>query len=270
MTPDTPGKPRPGTAIVAADRTVPVEFVGKIDANYYCRAWNAKRKKYCRARAGSGTTHPGVNRCHKHGGTVEGDGRHETATHGKHRRYAGMNAPRIQALIEQYRAMPDPFDVRDDLVVARALMHDWLERYAEFTAALTAWYDTWEGKYAPLAIADRNALVEVLQEHQANLREIGGTTEQWGQLSRARAAVDFLALPQVAKPRHVLDVSDAMSHVDTISKVIHRAEQIRQHGAVSIERIRLFLLGIDRVLELELLDHELRQRVRKGISAVRV
>src|SRR5581483_10145012 len=140
-------------------------------------------------------------------------------THGQRRRYGGMNAPRIRELVEQFAADEQPWDVRPELDVARALFRDWIERYDEFTAALAAWYDTWEGKYIPLGAENKRALLDVLEEYEAILRESDPTETQETQLARARAAVDFLASPQAPKPRVVLDVSDAIKHVDVISKV---------------------------------------------------
>jgi hypothetical protein len=114
-------------------------------------------------------------------------------------------------------------------------------------------------------------LVATLDEYENLLAEEAGDREAADQnLDLARAAVTFLSMPQRAEAAAVLDISDAMSHVETISKVIYRAEQIRQHGSISIERVRLFLLAIDRVLEIEVRDVEHRQRIRKGISAIRV
>jgi hypothetical protein len=50
---------------------MPTSYVGKLASNYYCRGWNAKRRKYCTSRAGLGTQHAGVGRCKMHGGTKE-------------------------------------------------------------------------------------------------------------------------------------------------------------------------------------------------------
>jgi hypothetical protein len=47
---------------------LPTTYVGKLESNYYCRAWNVKRQKYCGSRAGFGTNHPGSGRCKLHGG----------------------------------------------------------------------------------------------------------------------------------------------------------------------------------------------------------
>lgn len=215
--------------MTAADDTeIPATHVGKLAPNVYCRAWNPKRGKYCKARAGTGTQHPGVGRCRHHDG-----GGDTKLTHGLRSRYL-VNAPRIAALLEEYQRDPDPLNVLGELALARALLHDWVDRYEQFTAALIAWHDTWEGKYVPLTAAEKTALLESLDEYEQLLRADAEPTErQVGQLALARAAVTFLATPQTPKPRSVLDVADAVRHVDVISKVIHRVEQARAANAVS-------------------------------------
>jgi hypothetical protein len=75
------------TALVAIDpsmdKTIPTQFVGKLEPNYYCRGWNAKREKYCRHRAGHGTDHNGVGRCSFHGGNIDNA---DKLKHGQSRR----------------------------------------------------------------------------------------------------------------------------------------------------------------------------------------
>jgi hypothetical protein len=116
---------RPTTALAAAseDRTIPAEYAGVLQPNYYCRAWNGKRTKYCRSRAGSKTTHPGVGRCNVHGGLREGDGR---VTHG---RFSRVRDTVIGALVEQHLADPDPLNLAQELALARATLEDYLHRY---------------------------------------------------------------------------------------------------------------------------------------------
>lgn len=251
--------------VPVGDRDIPDAFVGKLAPNFFCRAWNAKRAKYCRARAGAGTSHAGAGRCRHHDGGGE-----DKLTHGQDRRYGGLQAPRIRELIAAFAEDPQPFDVRPELAAARALFVDWLERYETFVAALTAWYESWEGQYLPLNEQDARALSHVLDEYDALITEAEPTFKQRDDLERARDAVKFLAMPRASKPRQILDPADAMRHVDTISKVIYRAEQIRQHGSISIQRVQLFMLGIDRVLEVEVSDLAQRQRIRRGIGAIKV
>ncbi|HVX39599.1 MAG TPA: hypothetical protein VHB25_08500 [Gemmatimonadaceae bacterium] len=252
-------------AVVPADRAVPSEFVGKLEANFYCRAWNAKRKKYCRQRAGQKTEHVGVGRCKHHDG-----GGDQKLQHGLSSRYI-VRSPRIGALLEDYKRDVDPLNVLDDLALARALVHDFVERYDTFAAALIAWHDTWEGKYLPISNAEKTALLETIDEYEQLLRERDDPTErQLGQLELARAAIAFLATPQQPKPRTILDVSDAVRHVDVISKVIHRVEQARASNAVSRPELLRILNEMARtthvVLTSGLADQELAATLYNRIT----
>lgn len=193
---DEPAPTGHGVAVVPAERFIPAEFVGKLEPNYYCRGWNAKRTKYCRSRAGSGTEHPGIGRCRQHDGG--GDAR---TTHGL-RRYLPLRNTRLGPLVERYQEDPDALNVGAELAVARALLHNWTEK--------------------------------------------------------AKANPD------------AVDLNAASKLIDTISKLVYRMEQIRQHGTISLERVRLLMHAIDRVLEVEVPDVDQRQRIRRQIGAARV
>lgn len=113
------------------DRSIPTTYEGTLEPNYFCRAWNAKRLKYCSARAGAGTDHPGAGRCRHHGG------RSGKITHG---RYSKIKRDALRELIEAHAADPDPLDILPELAAARALFQDFVERYDEWRAALLAWH----------------------------------------------------------------------------------------------------------------------------------
>lgn len=119
--------------IVQDDRHVPDAYQGKLEANYYCRAWNGKRKKYCKAKAGAGTDHAGVGRCRWH----RGNG---TVTHGLYRRYEPIHVESLRQLIERFEADPDPLNMLPELAALRALFVDWINRYQDWRDALLAWY----------------------------------------------------------------------------------------------------------------------------------
>lgn len=108
------------------DREIPDEYVGKLDPGYYCRAWNAKRQKYCKARAGSKTEHSGVGRCRRHDAGADGK-----VVHGQNRRYANLATNRVRELIEEHANDPNPLDLLPDLHAARAMLQDFIERTAE-------------------------------------------------------------------------------------------------------------------------------------------
>lgn len=251
-------------AVVSADRVVPATFVGTLEPNYYCRAWNAKRKKYCRQRAGQKTTHPGIGRCKHHGGLQEHDPRLKSG------RYSDVKDEAIAALVAELRDDPDPYNVLDDLVLARALVKDFVNRYGAFTVALIAWYDTWEGKYLPINAGEKRALLDVLDEYEAQLRELDPTEQQESQLARARACVEFLATPQVVKPRTVVDLADAVRFVDVLSKVIHRVEQAKAANAVSRPELLRIMTEMGRVLQAHVTDPDLLRRISDGWLAIRL
>lgn len=97
------------------DRHVPKKFEGKLEPNYYCRGWNAKREKYCRALAGRGTQHSGVGRCKNHGGLQDEDGR---VTNGAR---SMVKASTLRELIEQEKGRTDPLNLTEELAILRAL-----------------------------------------------------------------------------------------------------------------------------------------------------
>lgn len=105
--------------VVHADRSVPTEYEGKLEPNYYCRAWNGKpgRRKYCKSVAGRGTTHPGIGRCKIHGGLQEGDGR---ILSGK---YSDVKDKALADLLDDQRNAPDPLAIDDELALARAVLN---------------------------------------------------------------------------------------------------------------------------------------------------
>lgn len=100
------------------DRDVPTTFEGKLEPNWYCRAWNGKREHYCRRRAGHGTQHLGIGRCRYHGGN-------SVVQHGMTSRYHQVT---IAKLIDQHLADPDPLNLLPELATLRALLESRLEK----------------------------------------------------------------------------------------------------------------------------------------------
>jgi hypothetical protein len=110
---------------VHSEYYVPEFFIGNpIDPNYFCRGWNSKREKYCRARAGQGTDHPGQGRCRNHGGK-------SLVTHGRYSSVArGSVAEHHEAL--EIEEESQKMDILPDATMIRALAADYIERYEEF------------------------------------------------------------------------------------------------------------------------------------------
>jgi hypothetical protein len=252
-----------GTAIVRAsdDRSMPTGDIGKVEPNYYCRGWNAKRRKYCHQRAGHGTAHVGVGRCKVHGGQKEdSDAR---VTHG---RRSSVQGERIRELIDQHRADPQLHDVSSTLATAKALMDDFIERYYEFTPALLAWYAGSE----PITEEQRLALLRSIDELE-ELYGGGGRRAADRAISElARTAVARLAEPRVEKPRQVLDITEAVGHADVISKIIHRVNMHNAQNAISYARLAAFMFELSRELDTLIPDREQLKRVNDFILQVRI
>jgi hypothetical protein len=213
----------------------------------------------CSKVAGWRTDHPGQGRCYLHGGR----------TPIKHGRYSTVQRATVRELFERFSGDEDPWNVAEELALVRALLHDFIDRHGQFVAALSAWYDTWEGRYIPLPEAEKKALVDALDEYENSLADLDDSDEERQRLELARSAVIFLTTPQDPKPRQVLDIADAVKHVDVISKIIYRVEQTRAAGAVSIEQLKRFFFAVERVIATRLSDQpELVQRIQEDLLSV--
>jgi len=83
----------------------------------------------CGRPAGWGTDHSGKGRCKLHGGRSPI----------KSGRYSKVAEVRVADLVNEMEADPDPLNVLPELALARALLHDWLDRYTEARDALFRW-----------------------------------------------------------------------------------------------------------------------------------
>ncbi|MFP3947996.1 MAG: hypothetical protein ACLFWG_04645 [Longimicrobiales bacterium] len=111
------------------DRSVPTTYQGKLPPNYYCRSWNAKREKYCKARSGAGTDHVGQGRCKHHGGDSPI----------KSGRYSTVEREDLAEAMEAFLADPDPLNLLDEVAMLKALIRGELNRHEELVEALLAW-----------------------------------------------------------------------------------------------------------------------------------
>lgn len=201
----------------AGDRYIPDAYQGKIDPNYYCRGWNSKRDKYCGARAGQGTDHPGEGRCINHGGGALV----------KHGRYRNLSSKRFQILVAEMEEDTDPLDPFPELHLMRALVKDWINRYMENTEALIAWHHSFTEEYQNQVELDREA---------------------WEQ--EGNDPSEFVAPePRPTKPRHVTDITDANKLLSTVVTTIMRIEKLQNATAVSRTELLLLTQEMGRVVE---------------------
>lgn len=121
------------------EKWVPQEYEGKLEPNFYCRAWNSKEEKYCTNRAGKGTDHVGAGRCKFHGGATP-------VKHGyysKVRRFNSIGGS-LGDLYQKYAdSEDDPLDIKPELALTRAIIEDWIANYVEFKEALFEWRDAY-------------------------------------------------------------------------------------------------------------------------------
>lgn len=109
-----------------------------------CGAQRKHGRGPCRNYAGKGTDHVGRGRCKYHGG----------ATPIKHGRYSTVSDQRLSELMDELEDDPVPLDVSRELILARALIHDWLERYTKLREQLEAWNESRRDEDRPARIPD--------------------------------------------------------------------------------------------------------------------
>jgi hypothetical protein len=209
-----------------------VEF-DPTEGGKYCGAKTRPGAKHpqCHQRAGHRTDHVGQGRCRLHGGATP-----ITSGRGSRNtsRYGGVNRPRVKQLIEEMEAVTDPLNTLPELAAARATFVDFLERYDEFTEALLAWH--------------------------ASFTTAGTLNAYAGK-----------PIANVGKPRQVLDVSDAIGHLDTISKMAEREWKRLAENAITRKDLGRLLLQLALAVAQEvreaIADEELATQILKRIRA---
>jgi hypothetical protein len=220
---------------------------------------------HCRKGSGWGTDHPGQGRCKLHGG----------ATPIKHGRYSSIQRPALRQLIEKHEADPDPLNVLPELAAARALFQDFIERYDTWREAVLAWHASYLESMRPVGSFMVQALQDVIDELEAHIGPVpdepevtvqpdiqphGGwlkrNREEDGEDARihssvriARKLIESIQTAPDIKPREILDISDAIRHVDVISKVIDRIEKARSANAISRPNLFKLMAEMGRVVE---------------------
>lgn len=180
----------------------------------------------CHRPAGWGTDHSGAGKCKLHGG----------ASLVKSGRYTRLvTRVRVRELMEEMENDPDPLNMLPELGAARAIFIDFIERYDVWREALLAWHADWQLQRRPLPQDLLMSFGNVIDEYEIRIKEAAEPSEkQKSELAGARKFLDYMRGTEPAiRPREVLDVSAAMSHVDTITKIVERIERVRSENAIS-------------------------------------
>lgn len=214
-----------------ADRYVPMKYEGKIEPNYYCRAWRSRARKYCIMRAGHGTNHPRAGRCRRHGGM----------TPVKSGIYSKVMHTRIRDLAEHFENIESPLDILPELAQARALYTDYINRWEDFFAALLAWHTAWQPR------EDSGRLFFLACAAEGESWEDEGDEERAGWRAAERRYHELVA--DKRKPREILDIADAYRILSEITKIVERIEKIRAIDAISRPDLHRLVQEFGRVVE---------------------
>lgn len=216
----------------------------------------------CRKTAGWGTAHPGVGPCKLHGGNNPI----------KHGRYSTIKRESLREAIAEFAADPDPLDILPELAVARALMRDFIERYDEWRDALLAWHETYRETGRPIPGYMYGALQRCLEEYEILLNEqVEVTDGQEKDMADARKFLELLSDPtDGGKPREILDLSDAVRHADTISKMWKRVQDVRSQDAISRKDLMRIITEMGRSVDLRVSDPGERERIRNDWVGIRL
>lgn len=109
----------------------PYDKTIELQPNFFCRARNVKREKYCRARSGQGTDHLGQGRCKNHGGSVPiVHGRYSEVVRGS----LGEHLERLELEDEKER-----LDILPEATLLRGITLDVAERWQDFIDGIVAY-----------------------------------------------------------------------------------------------------------------------------------
>jgi len=225
-----------------------------------------RRGSACAQVAGARTDHPGQGKCWLHGGK----------TPIKHGRYSTIKRDRIRDLIAQHEADPDPLNVLPEIAALRALFQEFVERYDEHTEALLAWHASFQLTRRPLPEDLLQSFEHVVDEWENHAREGAElTTQQEGELAQARKFLTVLrGAEAAAKPKTVLDLSDAYRVLDAIGKMVERVEKARSANAISRPELNRVIHEMGRVVDTALPmtpdGDEMRKRIREGWLALAI
>ncbi|MVN86829.1 hypothetical protein GO986_08640 [Deinococcus sp. HMF7620] len=188
--------------------------------------------KPCKKPAGHGTNHPGEGKCKNHGGV----GQKPTT------RYQLVNAsPTLQQAIQDQQADPDPLNLLPDLLLARSLLQEGIERHSREQAALIAWHASHTTGYQEAVALWREQLALYLEAVRA---------------AHSEPEMDPPAPPIPehfeTKPKQLPDLSSFITLIDRVTGIVERIQKREQDRSISLAEVDRVLneLGLKTVLAL--------------------
>lgn len=183
----------------------------------------------CKHPAGWGTDHPGEGKCKNHGGVGQ-----KAST-----RYQLTNAsPTLREAIAHHQTDPDPLNYLPDLLLARALLQEGIERHSAATAAIIAWHASYSSGYVEAEALWREQLAQYLE------------AVQQGHSEPAQGPPPP-PIPEhfEAKPRQLPDLAAFITLIDRVTGIVERIQKREQERSIPLAEIDRVLneLGIKTV-----------------------
>lgn len=195
-----------------------------------CGASHNKRSGTCKRPAGWGTDHPGEGRCKLHGGVGQ-----KPST-----RYQLTNAsPTLRDAIQQQQADPDPLNLLPDLLLARSILHEAIERHSATNAALLAWHASYTSGYQEAESIWREQLALYLEAvHQGHSEPAMGPPAP--------------PIPEAFenKPRQLPDLAQFITLIDRVTGIVERIQKRESEQKMSLTDFNRVLeqLGVEVVM----------------------
>lgn len=202
----------------------------------------------CGNPAGFKTDHPGVGRCHLHGGR-------SPAPTG---RYSKINRKRLQELILEYQDDPDPLNLLSEVTLLRALLTEFIERFDEQDTMLTrwnlsfekgflsAWQDWWRDQQAAMLERDDDLTAETFE--------------------RMPDPMEFLP----SKPLRMADITEVSGLIGQVGSMvdrIHKHARGKTFDMATIDRLWTAMSAHLTQSMLEVIeDDSLRQRLHASVA----
>ncbi|AFZ67000.1 hypothetical protein [Deinococcus peraridilitoris] len=184
-----------------------------------CGAKLRGKEATCRNAAGFKTDHPSQGKCYLHGGK----------TPVKHGRYSLLKHARLRELLEQAEQDPDPLDLTQDVLLMRAVVHDYLDRHGLVTDAILAWHASFNHAFESDMREWRKAFAEWIEECQHLGYEEGEPPE--------------LPLPEkyAPKPRQVPDIAGVVGLLGQVGAMADRIQKHKQQQSLSMAAVNHLL-----------------------------
>lgn len=182
-----------------------------------------------------------------------------------HGRYSHLKRESMRKLIEHHEADPDPLNILPELAAARALFQDFVERYDQFSSALIAWHQSYQGQ-RPINPEKASAFFQVINDYEESIvSEDDLTDRQQEMLGLAREYIEALQESgSDRKPHQILDIGDAYRIVSEITKIVERIEKIRAANAISRPDLIRTMTEMSRVVQTYVNDEQTLEKIKAG------